>query len=234
MSPIERGTKAAAERATAGWRPGSVEKAKGGWGGGWGCARAGRRLRGMGTPPPHRHPRNFLPGREREETPPQVPRSGAGDRWVSPPLLVHRGEAERRLPAPSRPPSAGDAPRLSRPLRSPPHAARPLPHSPAPGERSHRRRLLPSLPPSCQVEPGLPPPGSSFAIESSRRRKPAGPSLSGAWRRPALTCVHSRRGGKKAGGGCRRFQSAAKSRRPARRSLRGAGRGGRFLPAGTP
>lgn len=93
---------------------------------------------------------------------------------MSPPPLGHRGAAERRPPAPAARRGRA-APQPSAPLPAP-AAARSLAHSPAPGERSHRR-LLPSLPPSCQVEPGLPPPDPSFAIGSGRRRnRPGRPS----------------------------------------------------------
>lgn len=126
---------------------------------------------------------------------------------MSPPLLVNRGAAERRLPAPAtrHPPGT----RRASAARSPPHAGRrPVAHSPAPGERSHRR-LLPSLPPSCQVEPGLPPPDPSFAIGSRRRRNRPGPPSAAPGTAPlspgSCRCRRRRRGGSSGGGWRRRL-----------------------------
>lgn len=161
---------------------------------------------------------------------------------MSPPLLLNRGAAERRLPAPAaRPPAirrGRAAPRPPAPLPTP--AARPPAHSPAPGELSHRR-LLPSLPPSCQVEPGLPPPDPSLLRdrEPPPPPQPAGPLPQRRLAPPRshLGPAAARRRGMSEGG--EKAEAAVGSPRPRRNRAappRGpcVGRGGRLLPAGTP
>lgn len=186
----------------------------------------GRAAEGQGEPPTLTGiPETFFRAARDETTtttPPQAP--GAEPGIARCPRLSSL--TKRHLPAPAarHPPGT----RRASAARSPPHA-RPLVHSPAPGELSHRR-LLPSLPPSCQVEPGLPPPDPSFATGS--RRRPGPPSAAPGTAPLSPGSCRRRRGGSEEGEGRLRAAPVRSDIAPPGGPC--VGRGGRLLPAGTP
>lgn len=215
LSPTGRRAKAAARWATAGWQPGSVEQAKG----------RERAPEGNGTPDPTGIPETFFRA-AREETPPQAPERSRGSPGVP---ASPRSPGRGRAPSPrsSRPPAAGDAPRLSHLLPSPrpPPPARSLTH-PRPASAATGASFPRSLPPVKLSPASLRPTPPSRSGAAAAATAPAVPQRRLAPPRSHLgpTAAAARVAREReGGGGFGQSHSAAESRRPARRSLRGVG-----------